>query len=314
MSENKIIILPIFSLLEAKKDLITFLKDLKNNGFQIIVINDGNGEEQIFTEAASYAKVITHKSNLGKGVSLKETLKSVKEHYRKNTTILTMNWQEEITMEEIVRVWNEAFVNRSMLVIGKTANQNIKNILIKSEIRAFSYEMIDFLLTVNGSRLEYDFNVLQKCKKNGILIKEVLLNQVEKPLEKEEVSNDILNEYKNKLETMNIPIMTFFIDYIIFFLFFFFFGHAIASNIFGRIISSILEFNQKRANQSDIKKGAILYLKKMGILLLVEIILLILLMNVFHMNTYFSKILTEVFSILLYYGLNEFVFKDNKNQ
>ena len=74
MLENKIIILPVFPIYEDNQKFLDFIKELVSNQYKLIIIDDGNGEneKEYFHHMESFAKVITHKNNEGKGASIKE--------------------------------------------------------------------------------------------------------------------------------------------------------------------------------------------------------------------------------------------------
>ena len=80
---NYIALIPSF---EPDDKLIILVKELKNNNFINVVVNDGSNEKynNIFNECKKYAKVINYDENQGKGYALKTGLKYIKD-VSKNT-------------------------------------------------------------------------------------------------------------------------------------------------------------------------------------------------------------------------------------
>ncbi len=169
MLENKIIILPVFPIYDGNQKFLDFIQELFSNQYKLIIIDDGNGEREkdYFHQMESIAKVITHKNNEGKGASIKEALKYIREHYNKNTIIMTFDWEDSFSISELETVCKMAFVKINTLVIGKKENEKK---IVKSKILGFRYELIDFLNTVSGSRSSYFMNINLKCKQNQVPI------------------------------------------------------------------------------------------------------------------------------------------------
>ncbi len=323
MLENKIIILSIFPIYETDNKLIPLLQKLTTNGFKVVAIDDGNGDKEsnLFKQVEEYARVLYHKNNIGKGASIKEALKGIKERYNRNTVVITLDWKSEITIPELHQLSNEAYANKKTLVIGKKED-SLKSTFMKTDVRAFNYELIDFLISVGGNRFEYEMNVLRQCTKTGIYIKDIAIGPTgtnENQINYKEAANKIVNKASDsienayeKLDKANIPVKNYFIDYGIFFCLNLLSDHLLISNIFARITSAILEFNDERANYQEIEKEAKEYLGTMIVLLIIDTFLLSLFVNRFHINCYIAKIFTEILFALFYYGIKEYIFKSLK--
>ena len=76
---KKIAIIPS---LEPDHHLIDIAKELKENDYEVIIVNDGssNKYDKYFKTAKDYATVLTHEINQGKGVALKTAFKYIKEY------------------------------------------------------------------------------------------------------------------------------------------------------------------------------------------------------------------------------------------
>lgn len=77
--EKYIALVPAY---EPEPVFIRVLQDLKRQGVEIVVVDDGSGEayRQIFREASQYAHILTHRKNQGKGAALKTGLQYIWEH------------------------------------------------------------------------------------------------------------------------------------------------------------------------------------------------------------------------------------------
>ena len=193
---NKIILIPTY---EPDNKLIELLKTIKE--YNIIVVNDGSSNEydSIFEEAKKYANVLSYDNNHGKGYALKYGLKYIKYNY-KNYIVTTMDGDGQHTIsdanklidyisehkEELAlgkREWDKNTPLRSR--IGNTLTRFIFNKLTKLEIydtqtglRSFSNELIDYMLSINGERYEYEMNVLLNLKNNNIKYKEINIQTI----------------------------------------------------------------------------------------------------------------------------------------
>ena len=78
---KKIALIPAY---EPEPVLLQILTELRQANFQIIVIDDGSGDDYnaIFEEAKKYAIVITHPVNHGKGSALKTGLSYLREKFQ----------------------------------------------------------------------------------------------------------------------------------------------------------------------------------------------------------------------------------------
>ena len=109
---HNIVLIPAY---EPGQSLLELLRDLSDYSFDhngdrdhdsshnlsgshthdtsIIVVDDGSGPDYatIFDEARSFATVLTHKENRGKGAALKTGLSYIEEHCVPDSVIVTMD-------------------------------------------------------------------------------------------------------------------------------------------------------------------------------------------------------------------------------
>lgn len=197
---KKIVLIPSY---EPDNELIKLLKKLdKEKEYEIVVINDGSNDNfnNIFLESEKYAKVISYKNNKGKGYALKKGIKYVKDKYKKDYLILTMDSDEQHTIKDAKKLIKYTEENPNKLVLGKRLRN--KKIPLRSKIgneitrfiyflttrvkvydtqsglRCFSDKLVNFLLNIDGDRFDYEMNVLLMCPKNKIKIKEIVIETI----------------------------------------------------------------------------------------------------------------------------------------
>ena len=188
---NKIVLIPCY---EPDNGLLKLLNDMKE--FTIIVVNDGSSKEydKIFESAKKYAEVISYKDNKGKGYALKQGLKYIKYNY-KSYIVVTMDCDRQHTKDDALRLMDYISEHKSELALGKRnwdsstpkrsriGNSLTRHLFKKAThlsifdtqtgLRCFSNELIDYMLSIEGDRYEYEMNVLLNLKNNNIKFKEI---------------------------------------------------------------------------------------------------------------------------------------------
>lgn len=337
MNENRVALIP---LQEVNEQLLTILQKLKENNFHNVVVYYGIKEEDkaLLQQLTLDAKVMILASHQGKGNAIKTGLKYIKEKYRKNTLIVTMNGDGSHTVEDVVRLCNECMVARDTFFLGKKGNleleHKINNFFTKTmyrisggeslsdattSLRAFSYDYIDFLLTIKGEKDDFEANALISCASHKVKIKEVdlikekeniTLTEKEKTLEK---GIDLLKENTKKLNTFSISWISYLIDFVLFlFLNRFIEGYIIITNLFAKVISSIFNFNKERIHKMDLEKALKQFTIKTFVLLFLETLLLLLFVSIIHLPVFVAKLFSEILYILFDYGVQEYILKEEK--
>ncbi len=191
-----IVLIPCF---EPDNRLLELLKTIDNA--DIIVVDDGSGKKykSIFDEASSYAHVISYKENMGKGYALKEGYKYIKNKYSE-FIIVTMDCDGQHLYKDALKLIKYIEMHKDTLVIGKRKWDNktplksrIGNYLTRkyykrvteiniydtqSGLRAFSNELLDYMMNISGNRYEYEMNVLLELKNNNIKVHEIPINTI----------------------------------------------------------------------------------------------------------------------------------------
>lgn len=188
---NKIVLIPSY---EPDDKLIKLVSNIKE--LTIIVVNDGSSEKynKIYDEVKKYAHVISYKENQGKGYALKQGFKYIKYNY-KNYIVVTMDSDGQHTISDALKLIDYVSKHKNVLCLGKRTwdkttplRSRIGNTLTRfifkkttkldiydtqTGLRAFSNELIDYMLSIKGNRYEYEMNMLLNLKNNNIEYKEI---------------------------------------------------------------------------------------------------------------------------------------------
>lgn len=204
MSRRYVALIPAYEPDEKMTDTI---RDLKDKGFDIIVVDDGSGSayEELFRKAEDEAVVLTHDVNRGKGAALKTGMEYIYKYMSyteavktpggqsvktgRDAVIVTVDADGQHLAEDAFRVARIAEANRNALVLGSRAfsgdvparsmlgNSITRHVYslatgvsvhdTQTGLRAFGREMIPHLLKIKGERYEYEINMLLELAKSG---------------------------------------------------------------------------------------------------------------------------------------------------
>lgn len=199
MNEVNIILIPAY---EPKENLIDLVKELSKEKFYIVIVDDGSGSnyQNIFNKCREFATVISYEINEGKGFALKTGLKYIKENFKEPYIVVTMDCDGQHTIEDAKKLIEEVNKDNSSLVLGKRIRSektpirsrlgnSITRFIYKittgldiydtqTGLRAFSSKLLDYLIEIEGNRFEYEMNVLLKCAKDKVKIKELEITTI----------------------------------------------------------------------------------------------------------------------------------------
>lgn len=104
---------------QPDEELIKILINLKNEDFDIIVVNDGSSDKckEIFAEAEKYATVLKHDINRGKGAALRLGFSYINLHHENHNYVITCDADGQHAIEDIVSV-NEKLHETDNVVFG----------------------------------------------------------------------------------------------------------------------------------------------------------------------------------------------------
>ena len=113
-----------FALIPAYKpneNLIYFVQSLEKRGIEVVVVDDGSGEEYLplFSqlEKNSNAKIIRFYINQGKGAALKEGL-SYLNNIEGDFTVITLDADGQHSLQDAIYLLEKAATSEDVLILG----------------------------------------------------------------------------------------------------------------------------------------------------------------------------------------------------
>ena len=200
--------------------MIELLANLKREGFDIVVINDGSGKEydSIFKEAKQYAYIINQNPNRGKGAALRLGFTYVNLHQEDHNYVITCDADGQHAIKDIVAI-NDKLHETNNIVLGsrkfdksvpkRSRNGNFMSRLCRTlltkeyvpddqcGLRGFPLKDIFNIITLQGNHYEYEMNVI--C---NLQIKRLKFEQV--PIETIYLNNNSSSHFKPSLDTFRI--------------------------------------------------------------------------------------------------------------
>ena len=203
---------------EPDRKLIGLTADLKDRGFDIVVVDDGSGPEymELFEDLSQMATVLTHAENRGKGAALKTGMNYINKYMAYNEAVLTPSGAQTVSGKDAVivtvdadgqhlpddvqRVAGIAAARHDALVLGSRAleveipaRSRVGNTVTRhvysaatgvhvhdtqTGLRAFHRSLIPRLLGIEGERYEYEINMLMQLAAEGVPIIEERIETV----------------------------------------------------------------------------------------------------------------------------------------
>ena len=200
--------------------MIELLTDLKKEGFDIVVVNDGSGDEylKIFEEAKRYALVLNQPQNMGKGAALRFGFSYINLNQNNHKYVITCDCDGQHSVKDIVRI-NDRLNETNDVVFGcrkfdksvpkrsRTGNfmSRLNRTLITKDyigddqcgLRGFPINMIFNLVSLQGDHYEYEMNVVCTLQIKKYPIEEL-------PIETIYLNNNASSHFKPNLDTFRI--------------------------------------------------------------------------------------------------------------
>ena len=200
--------------------LIELLINLKQEGFDAVVVNDGSGEkfDDVFNEAEKYAVVLKQNINRGKGAALRLGFSYVNLHPNNHNYVITCDADGQHAVKDIVRV-NDKLHETNNVVLGsrkfdksvpkRSRNGNFMSRLCRTLItkeyvpddqcglRGFPIKDVFNIITLPGDHYEYEMNVI--C---NLQIKRLKFEEV--PIETIYLNGNKSSHFKPNLDTFRI--------------------------------------------------------------------------------------------------------------
>ena len=261
--EKRIALIPAY---EPEKEMVKIAKELKEEGFCVVIVNDGSSQEcdSLFVQASEYAAIYTHTHNRGKGAAIKTGLEYIKNNFSIPYVIVTVDADGQHKVDDFLRVVKVAEENPNSLILGSRRFQgnvpwrsrlgnSITRMVYKvssgldvfdtqTGLRAFSDRMVEEMLSVRGERYEYEMNVLLELARKED-IKEVEIATVylnDNRSSHFSTIKDSYRIYKEIIRFASSSLTSFLVDYGLYCLLFMISGAMVVSSILARMVSASL--------------------------------------------------------------------------
>ena len=317
---SKIALIPSY---EPDDKLIKLVRELVNNSFKVVVVNDGsnNSYDKIFNELKKDSTVIEYKENKGKGHALKTGMIYIDKNYD-NYVVVTMDSDGQHTVKDAIKLCNYTIEHPNELVIGKRIRNNDTPLRSKlgnsitrivyhiatginiydtqTGLRCFTNKLMDFNINVSGERYEYEMNVLLQAPQENIKITEVEIETIYIDNNSGSHFNTLKDSFKIYKEIIKFSISSiigFIVDYLFYTIFILLCRNITLSNILARVISATTNYTINRKlvfnSKSKVSKSVIEYSVLAVIILILNTILLNILAYI-GLNIFIAKILVEI--------------------
>ena len=334
---------------EPTEKLLILINELKNKtAYKIVIIDDGSGEnyQDIFKSAEKLdCVVLSHKKNKGKGAALKTGFMYLRKCYYDENVVcadsdgqhcvediikISENINKENEMILGVRLFDNKvpFKSRSGNIISAALFKLISGIALndtQTGLRGYPFSMLEWLINQNGTRFEYELNLLIEAKNANISIKQIIIKTIYE-------NNNKGTHFRPFIDSVRIitPLFKSFIkfsassftagilDFILLFAFLNLTGNLFFSVVLARVISSVYNYTVNRlfvfkAVNISKKQSVAKYFTLAGIIMILNYFSLLFFINFINMPEVASKIITEIILFLLSYTVQKlFVFKKAK--
>ena len=251
MEKDITIVIPAY---EPDDKLIALVEKLNNSlsNPDIVVVDDGSEDKIIFESLKNYSNVILlcHEKNKGKGAALKTAFKYINDNM-KERIVVTADSDGQHSPNDIIKVYNFSKKYYKSLILGSRAfegdvpkksmfGNNVTRFLMRmvfehpfndtqTGLRAFSSDLLPFLLEIKGERYEYEMNMLAEAIKADIKIREVKIETIYNDGNKGTHFNPVKDFTKITLSILKYTI-PFFLSLILQILFYFIFSYLISNS------------------------------------------------------------------------------------
>ena len=200
--------------------MIELLTSLKKEGFDIVVVNDGSGEEyeKLFDEAKQYALILKQPQNFGKGAALRFGFSYINLNANEHKYVITCDCDGQHAVKDIIRI-HDKLNETSNVVFGcrkfdksvpkRSRNGNFMSRLCRTLItkdyigddqcglRGFPIKDIFSFVSLQGDHYEYEMSII--C---NLQIKRLKFEEVE--IETIYLNNNSSSHFKPNLDTFRI--------------------------------------------------------------------------------------------------------------
>lgn len=304
--------------------------------FEIVVVNDGSGEEydSIFDRIPARCILLKHEQNRGKGAALKTAMRYILEKLPQCDCAVTADADGQHRFEDIMRVSELALEHPNTLVLGSrrfdgqvplrsrlgngltrqvfAAASGVKVYDTQTGLRAFGRPEMEKFVEISGERYEYEINMLLYAARNGVAILEETIQTVyinDNSASSFNPLRDSLKIYFCILKFVASSLAGFTVDWVMLFVFnalFFRMDKEIGlllSVVLARVISASVNFTLNKMlvfqSKGDWKKEIVRYGALAIVILAANYLLLDLLSIYLGWSLWIAKLLVEVVLFVL---------------
>lgn len=326
------IIIPSF---EPDERLVQLVEKLKSESTaKLLVVNDGSNPfyQPFFKQVKALgAEILEHDTNKGKGAALKTAFTYLQDKVDSDEVLVTADSDGQHLLEDIMKVAHTVSDTTNTVVLGARAfvgkvparsrfGNKITAFLFKCStgqavtdtqtgLRGIKANLIPWLLTLEGDRFEYEFNMLLEAKKAGVTLLEEPIETVY--LEENKSSHfrpikDSWMIYKPFLKFSGASVVAALTDLLILFLMMALTNNLLVSVIVSRMISASLQYFLNATvvfeNKSEPQKSMLYYFLLVLTMLTFNYFLLEIMVNV-GLGLAIAKLLTEAILFLVSYSI-----------
>lgn len=324
--KNTAILIPSF---KPDSSFVDLAAQLKKQGYGLLLaVDDGSGPEysDIFARIKKLGfEIIRHSANRGKGTALKTGFKYILENRKDIDYTVTADADGQHLPKDILKISRAVQDKTGTIIIGSRsfdksvpARSRFGNIITRSVfrivagykindtqsgLRAIPSAALNDLLTLNGSRYDYEMNILLEAKHLGLKIEEVKINVIY-------LENNSSSHFRPLIDSWRIyrlilgfgvsALLAYLIDYSIFILLRIIWPEQIAVSVSAaKLISSVANFSMnrklltlKKKKGSSLKKQISRYYLLAGINIIVNYTIIKCLVYL-GLNVYFAKVIAD---------------------
>ena len=322
---NAAVVIPAFQPENILKDLA---EELISCDCRVVVVDDGSGADWqgLFRTLEDRCIVLRHENNLGKGEAIRTGLRYVEKEMADCPVVGVMDADGQHAPDDMLRVLKCAAGHPDVFALGC---RDIEKMPLRSRIgnrltravfhhlyhlkisdtqtgmRAFPREFIPDLLRVEGSRYEYEMNVLAEAARKKVPVVEVRIRTIYRDSRNSTSHFHVLRDsfliYRKLLLFSLSSLSGFAIDYCLFAALTLMLPETTAfiltANVIARLISGFCNYNincRLVFHEKEKASTAFQYfLLAAGILILNNFVLTIY-TQVLHIPVYSAKLFTEI--------------------
>lgn len=196
MKQDIVVIIPSYN---PDSKLINIINELRNSKYKnIIVVNDGSKNDDIFKIIDKNTILLTHNKNQGKGEALKTAFKYCIKNFKNIKGVITLDDDAQHKIKDVNNIYlhinnniilgmrdfkkgkiplKSKFGNRCMyriikLLTGETIHDT------QTGLRFIPYKYLETFININGKGFEYETNMILYCLKNHIKIEEIPIETI----------------------------------------------------------------------------------------------------------------------------------------